>query len=298
MGELSLTYEEFRADYEKRHPASVPRRARRRYEYPLWVMGGVLLMYISSAGLSGVHTAPTVYKVIEAQYVSEFVRQMVSVGSFAAVELAIPLSAFMNKARLARWVLRASFTIAVTANVTSTLTAQASHDLGAILVSLVFGVGAPLIALMSGEMLVQITASRRATAISVDEEHLEAQRRFDAVVNGEWSKYQKLSVRVLSDKTHTDRQHLVSGDVLSEQTDIGQTSRMSRSGFGFNRSSDATEKALAWFDANPMRVNEATRKIAVEIGIGHDTVAKARRQWWAAQRNLADAENPDTNGEG
>ena len=75
-------YLQFREEYERQHPASVPRHTPAIIgEYPGWVHYIVLAMFVSAAILSGVHTVPTVYDTIESGKVSEIVRQVAALLS-------------------------------------------------------------------------------------------------------------------------------------------------------------------------------------------------------------------------
>lgn len=285
-----MTYDEFRADYLRRHPSSIPKRARARHEYGRLVLTGVLLMYLSSAGLSGVHTAPTVYQAIDSRYTTEFVRQAVSIGSFAAVELAIPLSAFMNRAqRLARWVLATSFLIAVIANITSTLNAQTSRDVGAVIVSFALGIGAPLIALMSGEMLVQISASRRTVSAEIDREFAEAMRQLDQVINGQWTQYRK-SVRPSTiHPLGNGRMDALPPSTVVQHPNGYVDGQVGRSGAGYARESRAFQNAWAYFEANKAAAFDTTiSSLALEAripGAKKSTIAKARKAFVETHSN-------------
>lgn len=275
------TYEEFRADYEKRHRAAMPKRATARHEYNNWVLLGVLAMYASSAGLSGVHTAPTVYQAIDPRYVTELVRQIVSIGSFAAVELAIPLSAFMNRAqRLARWVLVTSFIIAVIANITGTMSAQTSKDAGAIAVSLTLGFGAPLIALMSGEMLVQISASRRAIGVEIERDYNDALRQWDQVINTQWTKFNASSRPSIVHPLGNGRMDALPASSAIQHPNGYVDGGNGRSGAGYARSATAYQNAWQYFVANPaVAFNDSLSNEALEAhisGAKKSTIHKAR----------------------
>lgn len=65
-------------------------------------------------------------------------------------------------------------------------------------------------------------------------------------------------------------------NTLSEQTDNRQTDR--QSGAGFTRVSTAVEIARQWFTDNPEKINLPLRQLEVEIGVGKDSINKARKE--------------------
>lgn len=284
-----LSYEAFREQYEKQHPASVPLApVQIRSEYPRWLRGVVLLMFICAALLSGVHTVPTVYAGIEADgVVAPLVRAVVSLSSFVAVELAIFVAAYA-RLKANGWLVLAmlvvTFGIALVSNIQSVLKALgANGELGLTVVGVALGIGAPLIALMSGEMFVHMhSASTRADA-DADARYREERKLFDTVVLSAYRKYEKeASVRLLSAQTDAPQTARLSASVLSEQTADRQT-RPAAS--GYDRTPDGQRRVIEFLNANPDEAKLPSRQLAARIeevtgvSIGHDTANKGRNAW-------------------
>lgn len=282
-----LNYESYREQYEKQHPASVPvPPAVVRSEYPRWLRGVVLLMFVCAALLSGVHTVPTVYAGIEGGgVVAPLVRALVSLSSFVAVELAIFVAAYA-RLKANGWLVGAmlvvTFSIALVSNIQSVLKALgANGELGVTVVGVVLGIGAPLIALMSGEMFVHMHSASTKADSEAEARYREERKAFDAVVLTSYRKYEKdMSAKALSERTdnRTDTGLLSAGFVRSD-TDTDGHGQPSRAAFGHTRTTDGLQKALDWFDANPDKVNGSLRDLEPLVGVGRDTLSRARRQW-------------------
>lgn len=287
-----LSYEEFRNQYEKQHPASVPVAPEVvRSEYPRWLRGVVLLMFICAALLSGVHTVPTVYAGIEDDgVVAPVVRAIVALASFVAVELAIFVAAYARlkaSGRLVTAMLIVTFSIALVSNIQSVLKALgANGEIGVTVVGVVLGIGAPLIALMSGEMFVHMHSASTKADTEADARYRDERRAFDTVVLTAYKKYEKdMSARVLSAQTDRQDTPRLSAPVLSDQTDNRQA-RPAAS--GYERTPDGQRRVMDWLNANPDDAKLASRQLAKRIEemtgtkIGHDTANKGRNAWTEA----------------
>lgn len=53
------------------------------------------------------------------------------------------------------------------------------------------------------------------------------------------------------------------------------------------RTADGLNKALEWFTANPEQAGRSVRDLEREIGVGRDTISRARRQWQTQQQQAA-----------
>jgi hypothetical protein len=71
------------------------------------------------------------------------------------------------------------------------------------------------------------------------------------------------NTRVLSASTHTDIQ-------------TEPTKQTAQSGYGYTRISNAVERALEWYTANPDSLDVPVRKLEETIGVGKDSINKAR----------------------
>jgi len=191
-----MEYHEFRQQYEQQHPASVPRMETEMNEYPAWVRYAVLLTFVCAALVSGVHTVPTVWKSIEVgTIITEGIRNIISLASLVAVELAILLSAYLmaKGVKLAYFVTFIASAVAIMANLYSVVTAFSADNAesGALIVAIVLGIGAPLIALFTGKMFVDIHRADRIQDARSRKAFRDASIKWDKEVGSAFKKYQK-----------------------------------------------------------------------------------------------------------
>ena len=268
-----LDYKQFREQYIEQHPASVPVRDDEISPYASWVKWVALLMFASGSLMSGVHTAPSVYDLVpEHPLISEGVRTFAAVFSFVSVELAILLSAyFMIKGnRAGLFFLLVSGGVAMVANVTSVFAVlERQFEVEPVLKTLIFGLGAPTIAFMSGKMFVNIHTSARTLDRRARDKFKQESIAFDAAILDAWTAYQnQRPTAVQMDSGH------------------GQ-----RSGHGYKRSPDASKRARRYFTQNPDALFDdklSVRRIADEVDAGKSTVHAVRgqmREELEAQKN-------------
>lgn len=204
-----MTYDEFRAWYVKTHQSSVPVEPRQvRSVYPRWLRIVVLVMFICAALLSGVHTVPTVYAGIERQHVHETVRQIVALASFVAIDLAIFVATYAklrgNK-RLVTTMLIVVFTVALVSNVNSVMKAlgsTAGTDFWTTAVGVILGFGAPLIALLAGEIFVSMHTADQEASSEAEDKYRREMKDFEAIVLREFKKYTQANKPVKSGEFH------------------------------------------------------------------------------------------------
>lgn len=298
-----MTYEEFRDQWLKQHPSSVPHKQDIVSEYPNWVKLIVGAMFFASAVISGVHTAPTVRLAIE-DSVAPLMADFAAAMSFVAVELALFVSAYLrHKNRgLAIVILITTMIVAVAANVVSVSKAMTDRlnsvggtdSTGAGAVAIILGVAIPVITLAAGEMFVHITSAGREERLAAERQYREDLKSIDAVILSAYRKYEKeVSAKALSERTdrRTDTSMLSDGFVRSDAD--GQASRAA---FGHTRTSDGLQKAIEWFEANPDKANSSLRDLEPLVGVGRDTLSRARRQW--IQMRTGQTEGFSTNGTG
>lgn len=294
-----LSYEEFRDQWLKQHPSSVPHKQEIVSEYPNWVKVIVGAMFFASAVISGVHTAPTVRIAIE-DSVAPLMADFAAAMSFVAVELALFVSAYLrhkNKG-LAIIILITTMIVAVAANVVSVskamtdrLNVSGTDSTGAGTVAVILGVAIPVITLAAGEMFVHITSAGREERLAAERQYREDLKQIDAVILSAYRKYEKeVSAKVLSERT--DRRTDSSSMSVRSDTD-GQTSRAA---FGHTRTADGLQKAIEWFEANPDKANSSLRELEPLVGVGRDTLSRARRQW--IQMRAGQTEGFSSNGTG
>lgn len=273
-----MEYIEFRKQYEERHRASMPVMEEVISEYPGWLKWIVLIMFVSAALLSGVHTVPTVRAGIEqGGAISDTVRDAVSLLSFVAVELAIFVSAYMmtrEDNRLAWITLILASAVAIVANLHSVSKAlQSDGELGATIVGVILGICLPAIALAAGKMFVNMHRSDRVADARARKKYREECIAFDERVLSAYDEYTKkqhrrtrtAAVRSVSERTAPDGQR-------------GQSS-----GYGHSRTTDAKDLVQKYLEDNPAAFELSVRALADELGVGKSTVAEVRRMMAAAE---------------
>lgn len=191
-----MNYDDFRLEYEKQHPASVPTMDDVMSVSRI-VLAVVLVMFVTAALLSGVHTVPLVHAGIPDSILPFAIRRLAAYGSFVAIELAILVSAYMM-VRDNRWFALLMFgmamTAATTANVVSVRSAL-SGDGESLIVAVIIGITAPVIALASGKMLVNMTQDSHDALAEARASLLDASRKWDKTILSEYRKAEKGSDR-------------------------------------------------------------------------------------------------------
>lgn len=237
-----MNYDEFRKKYEKEHPASVPKIEYETSDHPGWLMWAVAAMFLASALLSGVHTVPTAYDTIEILKVAEPVRQAGGLASFVFVELGILVSSYMLFKNRSFWVsliLLLAVMIAVAANLYSVSNALKVNgdNIGMSVVAIALGIGAPLIATMSGKVLVALHRSDRIIDSRARQKLKEDNIAWDKEIIRAWKQYVKndqtadrqaqtdrqILDRLQMEPVYLDRQQTIDRQVVSMQTDNRQT---------------------------------------------------------------------------
>ncbi len=188
-----MNYNEFRKAYELSHKASIPTK-RVAMEYPALLTWAVLAMFLCAALLSGVHTAPTAYETIEAGKVSEGVRQAAALATFGFVELGILVSSYLLFKRSSNeWfalsvLVMCSF-IAMAANLYSVSKALKSDDFGSVIVGVAIGIGAPLIAALTGKVFVNLHHSNEQSKSRSQDSYNTAMRTFEESILNAYEEY-------------------------------------------------------------------------------------------------------------
>lgn len=177
-------YQRFRKHYEDRHPASVPKLENFivASDYPPWLSKVVFAMFVTSSLLSGVHTAPTAYDSIEKAKVAEPIRQIVALGTFIFDELGILTSSYLLFKRF-NWFAFLMATmcvvIAIVANLHSVSKALETPDFGTQVVGVALGIGAPLVALLSGKLFVTMSRADDKASSESRKKFATAQKKWD-----------------------------------------------------------------------------------------------------------------------
>jgi hypothetical protein len=251
------TFEEFRREYEVRHPASVPRKKPELSPYPRWLSYMTLLMFFSSAMLSGVHTIPVVRAGIPPE-VDPTVAGIVSGSAFISVEIAILLSAYAQIGGGGFWVnavLGLATITALAANVYSVLRAYqetvVGSDTGTLLVAIIIGIVAPGIALLSGKLYVNMHRADRQIGARSQAQFDADCKAWDKEINEAWDTVQ---ARVQT--------------AVQVDTSAGQPS---------TPSVQASSKVEKHYQDHPADLDkQSIREIADMLGVSKSTVANVR----------------------
>lgn len=259
-------YQAFRRQYEARHPASVPRRRRVLSDYPRWLQLATLIMFLSSAILSGVHTVPVVRAGIPANIPPQ-VGDVVSLTAFVSVEMAILLASYAmigGGGLIVSGVLLLATITALTANIYSVVRAYqataSGGDPGTLAVAVIIGIVAPGIAFLSGKMFVSMGRSDKSAQERADAEYQQACQDWDARIEREWLRY---SGRV---------QPGLRGSVRSDRPpDMSEASVRSASG--------AASIVREYLRDHPEALSMSVRDLARTLGVGKSTVSSVRAEF-------------------
>jgi len=180
-----MTYDEFRRDYSKKHPNSVPVKQ----DFHGNGLGARLLwlaVFISAALISSVHTVPTILATIPTGgIIPLLVVNIAALSGFVAVELTIFASAmYKSRGRIATMALVLSLATAVVANIysaVSTMTGGQSNWFE-VLVAVFIGFAAPFTAYVAGEMFARMSEEDKAEQQKIDRAYREDMQRFDKAV--------------------------------------------------------------------------------------------------------------------
>lgn len=268
MTPQAQTYEEFREQWMKQHPASVPAEPKPVLPHPRWLPAAVMLMFIGAVVLSAVHTIPTMYDAIPVNdVISDLTRRLAAHASVIVVELSLFVSVYASAGHRSwsYYVIQAvAFVGALAANLYSVSHSFLAGNAGGTVTGVIIGTLPPLVALLSGEVFVRMHQANAKAIQEAITRYQEAMKVLDAVINSAFSK----AIKQTSAK-------------VSERTDNGRTSHAA---FGHTRTPDGLQKAIDWFTDNPDKVNWSLRDLEAPTGLGRDTLSRARRQWLAAQQ--------------
>lgn len=267
----------FKTVYEATHrpperPAAVSRQIR--------VVDGLLFVLMTaSMVVSGAHTIPVV---LDLTPVPEgWVKLVVGVSAFVMVEVAIiVLSYVLISSALEEDVrrpltlgLRLAMTVALAANVYSTVTAideELDPFNGGIAV--LIGIAAPILAKTCGDVLGQYTvdlAARRAEALQVYEDELSA---WEEGLRRAWaSKKSGMGATIKVEKPSTDTAVVHVQDV--QDRPYGRPY-----GHGYSRENDARTIVNEYLDENPTAVSMSVRQLADMLGVSKSTVSNVKRE--------------------
>lgn len=272
-----MDYQEFRQMYEDQHPASVPQPEIYIAEYPKWVIPVVGCMFVAAALFSGVHTVPLAYDAIDKNKVAEWIRQIAGVSAFVFVETGVLVSAYLIVKRFT-WVMFAilliTITVAMGANLYSVYQALESINTDGFttIITILFGLVAPLMAALSGGVYVWLHQSQRM-ADARSQAKLKAQQiEWDSIIEHEWKKYQRTDGRKGNRPQSSD---LSASNV---RTDGQADNSGQNTGQGYTKRTDARAIVKSFLEANPDAITGNVRQIAEQLEVGKTTVSDVQRE--------------------
>lgn len=276
--------------YSKQYPP--PAKGLARHEKTdTWLLYGLGVVLLGSVIVSASHTIPTFVKQ------DSLIGYAVAISAFVMVEMAIIVMAFfttrtsghtdLNRVkRLANRGMWFVILIALLANLHhqlaingfATVRLQGDTSPATIWELFSFGISvsvalcAPTMAFISGDVLAMMQLYRASAQVRLDSEYEQKYSEWNVSLNESWTrnkanygatiKVERPSMPRLADVSiPTDRQ---------DKTDNRQT------GYGYSRNSNAVDTARQWLIDNPSQANLPVRQLAEMIGVGKDSVAKAR----------------------
>lgn len=276
-------YDEYEHEWLRRHKGSIVRMRR----VSSWgLIFGICLWSVIAVGaalISGAHSIPAILLTIP-RVVESPLRERLSLAGFTILELLIFAGAMYRKeARVAVYALVLAMTGALAANIGSSVVAtqQNGGDWLNFIVAVILALIAPTAAFLAGEMVHQLKEKHDAIIAAAMLEYETKRRDLDVIINREYTKYvkefEKAVQLALSAGTGQDRTKPDDSAVrpVSVRTD--------RTGYGYARTSDAQQKALDWFNANPDKASTPLRDLEGIIGIGKSTIGEARKEWQRQQ---------------
>lgn len=270
-----MEYAEFRQRYEARNPASVPVKRAASTLYPQWLRVATLVMFFSSALLSGVHTVPVVRAGIPASIDSN-VANGVSLTAFISVEMAIFISAFAlvgGGSFFVRAVLLLATVTALAANIYSVLkaylAASMGGDVGTLVVAVIIGIVAPGIAFLSGKMFVDMHKSSREVADRADLIYRKEAQAWDERIGRAWDAYQ-------------DRVQAAVREADALRTRQEELSRMA---------SNPASIVRDHLSEHPEHRTLSARELAALLNVGKSTAATVKAEFPSSDGQSADNSN-------
>lgn len=246
------------------------------------VLAALVVMALAAVIVSGSRT------------VLEFGGGAVGIAAFVMIELGLIGSAYITarrnySERRHRWAqslawlgMALAFCVAVAANVHAVVRGPDAEPTGEgfdLIIRIVLGFSAPLLALVSGELLATEVVARSSRERKARVMYDTAKAQWQTECNRAFEQQKaRLGVRVevQRESVSAPRLHTSGVSVLSEQTADRQTTR---TGYGHNRTSDGQARVVEYLNANPEAVGLTLRELGMLAGVNKDTASAGRRRW-------------------
>lgn len=247
-----------------------------------WIKAALAVVLVASMIVSGSHTIPTFAGG------DNVLKAIIGIAGFFMLEVAIVAFEFIRTQRHYRVVreepatlnffLKAGLGLALmvllTVQVEYMLTQGgiSIHDNVRLFILVSMAIGAPLLAFFTGGILAMYSVMDRVQLRRHTEAWQAEMQQWEDELRRSWQANKaKFGGRV---SVTVERPSAVSEERLlsvSTQTDTRQT------GAGYNRVSSAVDIARQWLTDNPDKADMPVRQLADMIGVGKDSVAKARK---------------------
>lgn len=188
-----MNFDQYEADWLKRHKRSLPSKPR----VSSWgLVGGILLWSIIALGaalVSGAHSVPAIYQTIPLS-VPNVLRTGLSLFGFTIFELLIFAGALYRRdSRFAHFGLLLSMIGALAANVGSSVFAVTENkgDWLNMVVAVVLAFIAPLAAFLAGEMVHRLFAAHNEKMREAGDAYNQARADLDKQINRDFVKYER-----------------------------------------------------------------------------------------------------------
>ena len=264
------SFDEFEADWLRRHRRSLPRKARTSSAREYFWIAFWVLVSIGAAVFSAAHTIPAAEMTIFRDVPN---RSYLAISVFVFLELVIfGASAGRREIVWLKWLLWGAVLVALAGNIGSSVRAvnenggDLLNQFGGVLLAII----APITVLAAGEVLHIQLDKRTAKQESAKVEYEAQMKEVEQTINAQYTKYLKIF------QTDNQTTRSASNPVLSVQTDNRQTGR---GAFGYNRTSDGQQRVIEYLSENPSDAALPLRKLAELIGVNKDTVSAGRKAW-------------------
>lgn len=254
-----MTFDEFDKDWQKRHRASVPRKAKTSSGREYFWIAFWLVVATGAAIFSAAHTIPAAEMTIFSTVPS---RGYLAITAFIIVELVIfGASAMRREIHWLVWLLTGAVLVALAGNVSSSIRAVAENggdflnQFGGVLLAII----APITALAAGEVLHIQLDRRNAKRLLAQADYEAKYREMEAKINAAYSKY----VKEHEPKVEPVETRQVVGSFRQLPTIAHPTPKM--------------KKTLAHLREHPEDMETESRALASRIGVSHTLVNEAKK---------------------
>lgn len=301
----------FSSTYATQYPAPTPKQfARRNIRNNKTQRLFLILLVIASVVVSGSHTIPTFVESLPDDW--GLLRLAVGLFAFAMVELGIILYAYerveksyQENANYAHTIKRLmgigmglGLVVALGANLYSSLkpifadateTSAAGWDVVQLIVFILVGISAPILAFIAGEVFGMLDVEERQARAKTIEDYENALVAWEEGLRAAWKQAEgqwgaKVKVERLSAVRLPDTSVRLSD--TGRQTDNVSDKQSDRHGHGvgYTRRHNAMQMVIDHLNAQPEAATLTARQLAEVVGVAPDTANKGKRAWQQAQQ--------------